>query len=84
MYLDFKMIRAYIEKHYEVKYSCSGIIAWLYQYGFSYKKSNKAPPQEEFIKAYDNLKSQIIHQMMLFSLAAEYIQLWRAMLHVVR
>lgn len=65
LYLDSKNIRCYIEQKYGVKYSSSGILSWLHNNGFSYKKPDRIPAkadrekQAEFIKNYKKLKSNL-------------------------
>lgn len=65
LHLESKTIRAYVRKNYGVKFSRSGMIAWLHHHGFSYKKPNRVPAkankekQDAFIASYDCLKSQL-------------------------
>ena len=65
LYLDSKNIRGYIEQKYGVKYSSSGILSWLHNNGFSYKKPDRIPAkadrekQAEFIMNYKKLKSNL-------------------------
>lgn len=60
-YVKVSDICSYVQNHYEIKYTVSGITAWLYQYGFSYKKPKPVPAkadpvkQEAFIKKYNRL-----------------------------
>jgi transposase len=61
-YLDTKAIIRYVERHYGVSYSVSGMTDLLHALGFSYKKPKivpgKADPQaqREFLKGYEKLK----------------------------
>ena len=65
LYLDSKNIRGYVEQKYGVKYSISGMLSWLHNSGFSYRKPNRIPAkadrakQDEFIKSYKKLKSNL-------------------------
>jgi|TARA_B110000467_G_C18259369_1_gene445366 transposase len=65
LYLDSKNIRGYIEQKYGIKYSSSGILSWLHNNGFSYKKPDRIPAkadrekQAEFITNYKKLKSNL-------------------------
>lgn len=63
LYLDSKSIRAYVKKTYNIDFSRSGIVFWLNQHNFSYKKPNRVPAkadkvkQDEFVNFYKGLKS---------------------------
>ena len=65
LYLESNIIRQYVDKTYNVKFSKSGMISWLHSHGFSYKKPNRVPAkadkskQELFIGTYDTLKSEL-------------------------
>jgi transposase len=65
LYLDSKNIRGYVEQKYGVKYSISGMLSWLHNSGFSYRKPDRIPAkadrakQDEFIKSYKKLKSNL-------------------------
>lgn len=65
LYLESVVIRVYVKKTYGVNFSRSGMIAWLHQHDFSYKKPNRVPAkadkakQEAFVDSYDRLKSQL-------------------------
>jgi hypothetical protein len=54
-----------VENTYDVKFSKSGMIYWLHDHNFSYKKPNRVPAkadksrQELFIEMYDTLKSEL-------------------------
>ena len=54
-----------MENTYDVKFSKSGIISWLHDHDFLYKKPNRVPAkadksrQELFIEMYDTLKSEL-------------------------
>jgi len=64
-YLKVKEIRAYIEKQYGIRYSRSGMTAWLQDHGFVYKRPKKVPgkldPQKQavFITEYATLKANL-------------------------
>lgn len=68
LYLDSKNIRNYVEQKYGVKYSSSGILTWLHNNGFSYKKPDRIPAkadkvkQAEFIREYKELKSNLTEE----------------------
>jgi transposase len=61
-YLKVKSIIAYVSEKYGVKYSRSGMTAWLNQHGFTFKRPQKVPgkvdPQEQqrFIEKYQKIK----------------------------
>ena len=65
-------ILEYIYTNYRVKFSISGLNKWLHLHGFSYKKPKAVPhkfdpqKQAEFIKKYEQLKSQVIDEPILF------------------
>lgn len=65
IYLDSKNIITYINSHYKIKFTKSGMIAWLHKNGFSYKQPQPIPAkadiekQKEFIEVYKKLKSDL-------------------------
>jgi transposase len=65
LYLESNIIRLYVENTYDVKFSKSGMVSWLHDHDFSYKKPNRVPAkadksrQELFIEMYDTLKSEL-------------------------
>ena len=62
-YQNTHEICEYVKKKYRVSYTLSGMIALLHRMGFSYKKTKGVPgkankqDQEDFIKAYEKIKS---------------------------
>jgi len=64
-YMDSKGIVAWIEKEFQIKYSCSGINELLKRLGFVYKKPVLTPckanveKQEEFVREYKELKENL-------------------------
>ena len=65
LYLDSNNIRLYVEEKFGVRYSASGMLSWLHNNGFSYKKPDRVPAkadkekQSEFINKYKKLKSSL-------------------------
>lgn len=65
IYPDQKNIILFIQKTWDIDYSLPGINKWLHKHGFSYKKPKNMPykvdleKQEEFKKAYEELKSNL-------------------------
>jgi transposase len=65
LYLDSNIIRQYVKNTYDVKFSKSGMISWLHNHEFSYKKPNRVPAkadkhkQTEFIESYKKLKDEL-------------------------
>lgn len=64
-YMDSKGIVAWIEREFQIKYSCSGINELLKRLGFVYKKPVLTPckanveKQEEFVAQYKELKENL-------------------------
>jgi transposase len=64
-YLYVKHIANFVEREFGVKYEISGLTKWLKNHEFVYKRPKKIPgkldpkKQEEFIKAYEELKTNI-------------------------
>jgi transposase len=71
-YMDSKGIVAWIEKEFEICYSCSGINKLLKRLGFVYKKPVLTPckanleKQEEFITQYKELKENLIKEDQIY------------------
>jgi transposase len=65
-FLRVKHIVAYVHERYKIKYSRSGMTAWLVQHGFSYKRPQKVPgkldplQQERFLEEYKKLKNTLL------------------------
>ena len=47
LYLESNIIRRYVENTYDVKFSKSGMISWLHDHNFSYKKPNRVPAKAD-------------------------------------
>ncbi len=71
-YMDSKGIVAWIEKEFEIRYSCSGINELLKRLGFVYKKPVLTPckanveKQEEFVEQYKALKENLVGQDQIY------------------
>ena len=65
LYPDALQISHYVEAEYGVRYSRSGMVNWLHQHGFSYKKPTQIPAkadktqQIEFAQQYERLKATL-------------------------
>jgi transposase len=66
-------IRAYIESHYKIIYTCDGVIALLHRLGFSYKKTRLIPSgcneqaQLDWIASYNELNNKLTdNEVILF------------------
>jgi len=63
IFLDAKLVIAYIHKQYQVSYSLSGVTDLLHRLGFSYKKPTHVPgkqdpaQQQAFLEEYAHLKA---------------------------
>jgi transposase len=61
---DAKAVIAYIQRHYKIEYSVSGVTDLLHRLGFSYKKPTHVPgkqdpaQQEAFLREYERLKAR--------------------------
>jgi transposase len=66
-YMRVADICRYVEKHYDVRFTISGMTGWLHRHGFSYKQPKgiprKADPvkQQEFIAKYEDLLNKTPH-----------------------
>ncbi len=71
-YMDSKGIVAWIEKEFQINYSCSGINELLKRLGFVYKKPVLTPckanveKQEEFVKQYKELKENLTKEDQIY------------------
>lgn len=71
-YMDSKGIVAWIEKEFQISYSCSGIYQLLKRLGFVYKKPVLTPckanleKQEEFVKQYKELKENLTQEDQIY------------------
>jgi len=71
-YVDSKGIAAWIEKEFQIKYSCSGINTLLKRLGFVYKKPVLTPckanveKQEEFVAQYEELKENLTEEDQIY------------------
>jgi transposase len=71
-YMDSKGIVAWIEKVFQISYSCSGINELLKRLGFVYKKPVLTPckanleKQEEFVKQYKELKENLTQEDQIY------------------
>ncbi len=71
-----KDIILFIQKTWDIDYSIPGINKWLHKYRFSYKKPKNMPykvdleKQEEFIKAYEELKSSLTEDETIYFMDA--------------
>lgn len=79
-FLDTKPIISYIKAQFNVTYSVSGITKLLQRLGFSYKEKIALPSklniekQEDFIKQYENIQSNLTHKCALFFMDAVHPQ----------
>ncbi len=64
-YLHAHQILVYIQEHFDVKFTVSGLNKWLHQHKFSYKKPKGVPhkfdveKQADFIEYYEDLKTSL-------------------------
>ncbi|MDF1646938.1 MAG: IS630 family transposase [Legionellaceae bacterium] len=79
-YLYAKEICAYVKTEFSLKYTQSGITKWLKANGFRYKKPHGVPAkagkvkQEEFITYYEQLKSDLPKDEVIYFLDASHPQ----------